>query len=133
MFKLNLVTPEKSIVTGSEIDEVSVPAHRGVLDILPGHAPLMTTLEPGVLSYRLKGEEAKKVIISWGYCQVSPEGVNVLAELATEPSEINIEKANAAIKSLEARLLGETLDDENWARVQHDLARARAEVGFTKH
>ena len=120
-------------MTGKEIDEVSVPAFRGLLDILPGHAPLMTTLEPGVLTYRLKGEEPKKVVISWGYCQISPEGVNVLAEMVTNPEEINSEKTHTAIKNLEARLVGETLNDEQWDRVQHDLSRARAELTFEKH
>ena len=54
MFTLNLVTPEKKLVTDLEVEEVIVPGFKGQLDILPGHAPLMTTLGTGVLRYRAR-------------------------------------------------------------------------------
>ena len=83
MFTLNLVTPEKRIVQDAEIDEVVVPAFRGQLDILPGHAPLMTTLGTGVLKYKLKGAaNYETVVVGWGYAQVNPTGVVILAETA---------------------------------------------------
>ena len=55
MFKLTIVTPEKRILVGQEVEEVTVPAFKGELNILPGHAPLMTTLETGVMKWKLKG------------------------------------------------------------------------------
>ena len=69
--QLTLVTPEKKLITDLEIDEIIVPGHNGQLDILPGHAPLLTTLQEGVLQYREKGTSEKKgVAVSWGYCEV---------------------------------------------------------------
>ncbi len=93
MFLLNLFTPEKKLVQNQEIEEVFVTGDRGELDILPGHAPLMTTLQPGILRYRRKGETSyMSVAVSWGYCQVGPEGVKVLAETAETPEEIDVER-----------------------------------------
>lgn len=133
MFKLNLVTPDRSLVIDKEAEEVSVPAYSGLLNVLPGHAPLMTTLEPGILRYRLKGQESQSVVISWGYCHISPEGVNVLAEMATTPEEINRGQSEELAKELEKKLAAEFLSDEQWNKVQHDLARARAEVSLKSH
>lgn len=128
MFKLNLMTPEKKMVADQELNEITVPAFKGELNILPGHAPLMTTLEPGILSYKLKNGETAKVAIGWGYCQVSPEAVNVLAELAFSADEINTKNVQEKLKSEELRLANETLSDLDWNLVQHEIARLRAEL-----
>jgi F-type H+-transporting ATPase subunit epsilon len=125
MFKLTLVTPEKRLVLDQELDEVTVPAYRGELNILPGHAPLVTTLETGVLSYKLKGQEAQKVSISWGYCQVSPTGVNILAEYAVVPAELQMDELKRSMTDAERRLGTESLDDEQWREAQRDVARGR--------
>jgi F-type H+-transporting ATPase subunit epsilon len=130
-FLLTLVTPEKKLVAGSEITEVTVPAFRGELDILPGHAPLMTVLEPGVLRYRLKGEtETHPVAISWGYCQVSPTGVNILAETAERPLEIDVQQANSDLKTAEARLSSSDVDTQVLLEMiaQAQVARVRQDV-----
>ena len=128
MFKLNLMTPEKKMVAGQELEEITVPAFKGELNILPGHAPLMTTLEPGILSYKLKNGETMKVAIGWGYCQVSPEAVNILAELAYAKSEINIKTVQDQLKVEEAKLVNVTLDDRDWDLTQHEIARLKAEL-----
>lgn len=128
MFKLNLVTPDKKMVIDQEMEEVTVPSERGQLDILPGHAPMMTTLGAGVLSYRLKGGNSQKVAISWGYCQVSAEGVNVLAETALTKSEIDLKKAEENLKSLEKQLASESLDDSAWDKVCRSMDQTKAEI-----
>ena len=137
MFTLTLVTPEKKIVAGSEIEEVFVPGFKGELNILPGHAPLMTTLETGVLRYRLKGEtQFHTVAVSWGYCQVNPYGVNVLAETAERPDEIDAARADATLKSAQSMLVGTDLTAENVDKYRFKVARAmiRKEVaGLLKH
>lgn len=125
MFKLTLVTPEKRLVTDQEIDEVTVPAFKGELNILPGHAPLITTLETGVLKYKLKGQAEQKAAISWGYCQVSPQGVNILAEYAATPVDIQIEELKKALAEAERKLSTESLDEEQWAAAQREVAKAR--------
>ena len=93
MFLLNLFTPEKKLVQNQEVEEVFVTTERGELDILPGHAPLMTTLQPGILRYRRKGETTyQSIAVSWGYCQVGPQGLKVLAETAETPEEIDMDR-----------------------------------------
>ena len=138
MFALNLVTPEKKIVAGAEVEEVFVPAFRGELNILPGHAPLMTTLTTGVLRYRLRGEsEMHRVAISWGYCQVSPTGINVLAETAERPDEIDLARADKARTSAQEKLMSGQLGEAELAKFQNKVNRAvvRQEVAgpTTKH
>jgi F-type H+-transporting ATPase subunit epsilon len=125
MFKLTLVTPEKRLVIDQEIDEVTVPAFKGELNILAGHAPLITTLETGILRYRLKGQAELKVAISWGYCQVSPLGVNILAEYAAVPMDLQIDDLKKALAAAELRLGSESLDEEQWAEAQREVAKAR--------
>lgn len=125
MFKLTLVTPEKKLVIDQEIDEVTVPGFKGELNILPGHAPLITTLETGILRYKLKGEPEQKVAISWGYCQVSPQGVNILADYAAVPMELQLEELKKALAAAEHKLSTESLDEEQWAQAQREVAKAR--------
>jgi F-type H+-transporting ATPase subunit epsilon len=127
MFNLTMVTPEKKLLVGQEIEEVFVPAHQGELNVLPGHAPLMSTLRAGVLKYRLKGESTfNHVAISWGYCQVNPFGVSVLAETVETPEEIDVARADAALKEAEQRSLTETLDEKAFEANRAQMARAVA-------
>lgn len=132
MFKLNFVTPDKKIVADQELDEITLPAYAGELNILPGHAPLMTTLTAGILKYRLKNGESRKVAIGWGYCQVSPEGVNVLAETAVAEGEIDTKVVNEHLKSQQAKLSTEVLDDQAWENVQNEIARLQAELDLAE-
>jgi F-type H+-transporting ATPase subunit epsilon len=126
MFKLTLVTPEKRVVISQEITEATVPAHKGELNILPGHAPLITTLVPGVMKYKLKAGGEFKASISWGYCNVSPEGINVLAETVEMFQEIDFAASKIELEKIEKRLLTETLDDETWRHLQEKQAHEKA-------
>jgi len=125
MFTLTLVTPEKKLITGQEIEEVFVPAHRGELNILPGHAPLMTTLSTGILRFRLRGESAlQPIAISWGYCQVSPEGVNILAETAERPEEIDLTRVQQALSKAGEKLSSADLTETDLEKYQNKMSRA---------
>lgn len=129
MFVLNLVTPEKKLITDLEIDEVLVPAFKGQLDILPGHAPLMTTLSTGLLKYRAKGSTTlESVVVSWGYCEVHPQGVVVLAEIAESLEEIDRERALEQHKQAKKALLDPLLQADQIEMFQHKLDRARARL-----
>lgn len=79
-FRLNFVTPEGVRVEGEEILELTLPADRGEIQILPGHAHLLTTVEEGKLHYQLKSGERTNFTVKGGYCQVSPEQVDLLVE-----------------------------------------------------
>ncbi|MBV2168361.1 MAG: ATP synthase F1 subunit epsilon [Bdellovibrio sp.] len=129
MFKLTIVTPEKRILVGQEVDEVTVPAFKGELNILPGHAPLITTLETGVMKWKIKGKERQELaVISWGYCQVSPEGVNILANIADLPEEIDVEATKAYLAESEKKVMNELISDEDWVEFQREWARSRAKI-----
>ena len=129
MFKLTLLTPDKKIFVDHEIEDVKVPAERGELNILPGHAPLITTLSTGILRWRLKGETTyKTVVVSWGYCEIHPDGVDILADIVDLPEETNVEEDKAMIVDSEKKLLNQSLDDQQWDETQRDISRARAHL-----
>lgn len=123
--KLTLVTPDKKLLTDVEVEEVFVPGFMGELNILPGHAPLMTTLSTGILRYRLKAStELKSIVVSWGYCEVNPNGVLVLAETAERAEDIDQERALAAWKLANERIDSGQLDPENIEKYRRKKERA---------
>lgn len=129
MFNLTIVTPEKRLLINQEIEEMTIPAFKGELNILPGHAPMITTLETGVMKWRLKGQEKQfQAVISWGYCQVSSEGVNVLANIADLPEEIDVEETKQFLSETEKKAMNELIPDEDWEEFQREWARARAKL-----
>lgn len=133
MLKLTIVTPERKMVYNLEITEVTVPAHMGELNILNGHAPLITTLEPGVIKWKSKDADITEMAaISWGYCQVSPEAVNVLAEVAHFSDDIDEGEFNNKLKDLEMKLASETLTDIEWTDLKHEIGRVRAGLDLLK-
>ncbi len=110
--KLTIVTPEKRLLLNQEVDEETLPAFKGELNILPGHAPLITTLETGVMKWKLKGQEKQnQAVISWGYCQVGLEGVNVLANMADLPEEIDVEATKAFLADSEKKVMNESISE----------------------
>lgn len=125
MFTLTLVTPERKIVAGAEIEEVFVPGARGELNILPGHAPLITLLNTGVVRYRLKGEaRLHSVAVSWGYAQVNPQGVNILAETAERPTDIDLGRIDQAVKTAESILAKADATPQELEKAHKKLVRA---------
>ncbi|MCB0392376.1 MAG: ATP synthase F1 subunit epsilon [Bdellovibrionales bacterium] len=130
---LTLVTPEKKLLTGTEIDEILVPGSKGQLDILPGHAPLVSTLTTGVLQYKEKGQSNfKAVVISWGYLEVTPTGVMVLAETAEKPEDLEAERVEEALKRAETKLK-EGLNVGEIVKYQRKHQRASARLELLKN
>jgi F-type H+-transporting ATPase subunit epsilon len=133
MFVLNLVTPEKKIASDLEVEEVVIPAERGQLTLLPGHAPLITTLHTGVVKFRAKGAQTfTSAVVSWGYCEVNPNGVNVLAETAESVEEIDRERAEAALKKAQKRLAEPNMEPDQIRKYQRKVKRALARIDHTK-
>jgi F-type H+-transporting ATPase subunit epsilon len=129
MLKLTLVTPEKKLLTEYEVQEVFVPALKGQLNILPGHAALITTLETGILSYLdIKTGKLKSATISWGYCEVYNDHVNVLAETAEFPEEIDVERAKQALKTSSTKIEKGEVDFEELIKVQGKVRRAQSRL-----
>ena len=99
---LEIVTPDRALLR-EEVDEVVVPGSQGEFGVLPGHTPLLSTLKIGELWYR-QGGEKHYVSIAFGFAEVLPDRVTILAELAERPDEIDVARAEAARKRAEARL-----------------------------
>lgn len=129
MFTLSLVTPDKKLVAGKEVEFVSLPGHLGELQILPGHAPLLTTLGAGLVTFKAKGEtQIQKAAVGWGYCEVNSDGVIVLAESARMADEIDAKAVGAELKDRESEMINKSLDDKEWQKVNNDVQRLRTEL-----
>ena len=99
---LEIVTPDRSVVT-ERVDEVEIPGSEGYFGVLPGHTPLLATLKVGELWYR-KGGEVVYVSIAFGFAEVLPDRVTILAQLAERAEEIDVARAEAAKRRAEERL-----------------------------
>ena len=98
--RLEIVTPDRSVVT-EPVDEVEIPAADGYLGVLPGHTPMLALLQIGELWYR-QGSEKHYASIAFGFAEVLPDRVTILAELAERPEEIDVARAEAAKRRAEA-------------------------------
>jgi F-type H+-transporting ATPase subunit epsilon len=124
-FQLEVVTPEKILVKDSA-EEMQLPGKNGYLGILPGHAPLITELAIGKMTYR-NGGTTRVLSVAWGFAEVLPDKVTVLAELAELPEDIDVERAREAKERAEKRLASsDTAVDV--ARAQAALARANCRL-----
>jgi len=130
-FQLEIVTPEKKVVE-TPAAEVQIPGKNGYLGILPGHAPLITELSVGEITYRDGGEE-QRLAVAWGFAEVLPDKVTILAETAERPSEIDVERARKAKERAEKRLSsGDTNVDVERALNALQKAETRLEVAEQK-
>jgi F-type H+-transporting ATPase subunit epsilon len=101
-FQLEIVTPEKKVVD-TAAEEVQIPGKNGYLGVLPGHAPLITELAVGEITFR-SGAAEQKLAVAWGFAEVLPNKVTILAESAERPAEIDVERARKAKERAEQRL-----------------------------
>jgi F-type H+-transporting ATPase subunit epsilon len=130
-FQLEIVTPEKKVVD-TPAEEVQIPGKNGYLGVLPGHAPLITELSVGEIKYR-SGAEEQRLAVAWGFAEVLPDKVTVLAETAERPSEIDVERARKAKERAEQRLTsGDTSVDVQRSLNALHKAETRLEVAEEK-
>ena len=98
-FQFDLVSPEKLLFSGL-VDQVDVPGSEGDFGVLAGHAPLMTTLRPGILVLHREGG-ALKVVVNGGFAEVNPDGLTVLADLAVPVEDFDKAVLAGDIKNTE--------------------------------
>ena len=123
---LSIVTPEKLLVS-EEVDQVNVPGSEGDLGILYDHAPILTNLRSGQLSYEKEGETIA-LVVSGGYLEMTDNRVTILAETGEFLHEIDRERAERAQAQAE-ELLGKTdLSEEEFIEAQKKLFRAIARL-----
>jgi F-type H+-transporting ATPase subunit epsilon len=100
--RLEVVTPE-GLLLRDDVDEIMAPGADGYFGVRPGHTPLLATLGSGVITYR-RGADHRHLTCFWGFCEVLPERVNILAEIGERAEDIDVERAEQAKKQAEARL-----------------------------
>jgi F-type H+-transporting ATPase subunit epsilon len=125
---LSIVTPEKQLVA-EEVDQVNAPGTEGDLGILYDHAPILTNLRSGQLSYEKDGETIA-LVVSGGYLEVTDNRVTVLAETGEFLHEIDRERAERAHADAEKLLLTD-LSEEEFIETQKKLFRAVARLEHT--
>jgi F-type H+-transporting ATPase subunit epsilon len=121
--QLEIVTPER-LVVNEAVEYIEIPGKTGYLGVLPGHAPLISELAAGELTYRM-GNQTKRVAVAWGFAEVLQTKVTVLAETAERAEEIDTARAEAAKKKAETELqkAGPEGDEEAQAALQRATAR----------
>ncbi len=127
--KLTLATPQKKLLENLEASSIRVFGYKGELEVLPGHAPLMTTLDTGILCVATDDiENSDKKIhffsISWGYLEVQNEEVNILAQTAESAEEIDYERAKRAYDKALKDLSNEDLSPESFNKMLSKLKKA---------
>ena len=127
--QLEIVTPEKMVVKESA-EEAQIPGKQGYLGILPGHAPLITELAVGEISYRAGGV-THHLAVAWGFAEVLPDKVTILAETAERPQEIDVKRAEQA-KTKAEELLKTGKTEEDFTKAEGQLQRAQTRLAVAK-
>lgn len=123
--QIEIVTPEKMVVK-DVAEEMQIPGKNGYLGILPGHAPLITELAVGEITYRKDGV-THYLSVAWGFAEVLPHKVTILAETAERPDEINVKRAQDAKRRAEEEFkTGKTEDD--FTKAEDALKRAETRL-----
>ncbi len=131
MLNLEIVTPEKKVLSET-VDAVTIPTASGEVGILANHAPLISSLKPGVLSYTKAGA-TEKMVIAGGFIEVSADNISILADIAEKASEIDVEAAkterDAAEKELNAWKGSEAEFETEKERLEKAQARLQLASG----
>jgi F-type H+-transporting ATPase subunit epsilon len=119
---LEIVTPDRALVT-EQVDEVELPGSEGYFGVLPGHSPLLASLQVGELWYRI-GNEKYYLSIAFGFVEVLPEHVTVLARIAEKAQDIDVARAEAAKKRAEERIAAHSRPDIDFERARVALMKS---------
>lgn len=120
--QIEIVTPERALVSDAA-SAVLIPGKNGYMAVLPGHAPLITELAVGEIAYRKAGD-LRRLAVAWGFAEVLPDRVVVIAETAEHAAEIDIDKARQEKAHAEERLREAGSDQEAYDRANAQLQRA---------
>ena len=126
---LEIVTPDRALLR-EEVDEVVVPGSQGELGVLPGHTPLLSTLKIGELWYR-QGQEKHFLSVAFGFCEVLPDRVTVLARIAERAEDIDVTRAEEAKQRAEQRLA--QMSDIDYERARAALTKSLMRLQVSSH
>ena len=124
-FQIEIVTPDKMVVR-DVAEEAQIPAKNGYIGVLPGHAPLITELAIGEITYRSSGTTTH-ISVAWGFAEVLPDKVTILAESAERAEDIDLKRAQEAKQRAEERLSGGHTDVD-FTRALNALRRAESRI-----
>lgn len=127
--QLDVITPERRLLSET-VDAVTVPGMNGEIGILPGHTPLISQLQTGVLTYT-QGTTTHRMVVSGGFVEVNDERVSVLADLAERPDEIDANQARQEREQAEKALGSFSGSEEDMAQMRSRLDRANARLQLT--
>jgi F-type H+-transporting ATPase subunit epsilon len=131
-FELQIVTPDKMVVKDT-VEEAQIPGKNGYIGVLPGHAPLITELSLGEITYRSAGQ-THRIAAAWGFAEVLPHKLTILAETAERADEIDVARAQTAKQRAEEELRsGKTEKDFTHAEWALKRAETRLDVAQNKH
>ncbi len=123
---LEIVTPDRSLAVET-VDEVELPGAEGYLGVLPGHTPLLVALQVGALRYR-KGDEETFLSVAFGFAEIGPDRVRILADTAERAEEIDIRRAEAAVERAREHLARAVDVDFERSRIALLKSMARLQV-----
>jgi F-type H+-transporting ATPase subunit epsilon len=118
---LEVVTPE-GLLLREEVDDVVAPGELGYFGVLPGHTPFLTTLGAGEITYKI-GSARHRLTCFWGFCEVLPDRVSILAEVGERAEQIDLARAEAA-RDRAAALLKSIKDEAGYAEAHQAYVRA---------
>jgi len=127
--ELEIVTPERQVVR-DQAEAIQIPGRNGYLGILPGHAPLITELAVGEITYTKAGVSTH-LAVAWGFAEVLPDRVTILAEVAELAEDIDVPRAEAARDRAQQRL-NDVVDSGEYEQATLALARAEARIAVAK-
>lgn len=123
---MDLVTPYRKVLS-IEVDEITATGSLGEFGVLPGHAPFLTSLKIGELSYRQDGK-VDHLALNWGYFEVEDDKVTILVETAEPADEIDLERARAAVVRAEEAMKKLLPEDKDFRKYELALERALIRV-----
>lgn len=128
MLNLEIVTPEKKVFDET-VDAVTIPTTNGDIGVLPNHAPLISTLKPGILTISNRGA-SERLVIAGGFVEVSANKVSILADTAEKADEVNVEAARAERESAEQILGSWSGTEESFEIEKERLEKAQARLSL---
>jgi F-type H+-transporting ATPase subunit epsilon len=129
-FQIEIVTPERKVVIDNAT-EMQIPGKGGYLGILPGHAPLITELAVGEIGYKDEKGQVKRLAVAWGFAEVLPTKVTILAEVAERAEEIDVQRAQRAREAAEAALKANKPDTDA-AALESEIQRASNRIAVAE-
>lgn len=112
-FKFELVTPERVLIS-ADVEQVLVPGADGDMTVLANHAPVISTLRPGVIEAKAADGKTTRIYVRGGFCEIGPTSLTILAERASNADAMSADATAAELKSAESDLAAAGDDDARW-------------------